>query len=184
MTIRLREPGHLFGEVIAGHMRLNDVGRAAKECWCQIPAHFPTAAVDTVIVMPDHVHGIVVIGDRRGQISQRGNDHDTGNDHNVGAQHAAPLHLPVRPLSPGSDSLLTRGQSLRVPPGSLGAIIRAFKSATTKRINEQQGTPGKKVWQRNYYDPVIRSDDELHRARRYIMTNPDRWSKTANSWGS
>jgi len=68
-----------------------------------------------------------------------------------------------------------------VAAGSLGAIIRAFKSATTKRINERQGTPGEKVWQRNYYDRVIRSDGELYRARRYIMTNPDRWSKTANS---
>ena len=68
-----------------------------------------------------------------------------------------------------------------VAPGSLGAIVRAFKSATTKRINERQGTPGKQVWQRNYYDRVIRSDDELYRARRYILTNPDRWSNSANS---
>ena len=65
--------------------------------------------------------------------------------------------------------------------GSLGAIVRAFKSATTKRINERRGTPGKQVWQRNYDDRVIRSDDELYRARRYILTNPDRWSKSADS---
>jgi len=77
--------------------------------------------------------------------------------------------------------LSNRGKFLRVTPGSLGAIVRAFKSATTKRINERQGTPGKQVWQRNYYDRVLRGDEELYRARRYIMTNPDGWSKTVNS---
>ena len=171
MTIRLRGSAHLFGEVVAGRQHLTAAGQVARQCWCGIPKHFPTVTLDTFVVMPDHMHGIIVIGKRPDQ-------------RDVGAQHAAPLHLPARPLSPGGDVLLTRGQSLRVPPGSLGAIIRAFKSAATKRINELQGTPGKKVWQRNYYDRVIRSDDELHRARRYIMTNPDRWSKTANSWGS
>ncbi len=67
------------------------------------------------------------------------------------------------------------------PRAHSGAIVRAFKSATTKRINERQGTPGKQVWQRNYFDRVIRSDDELYRARRYILTNPDRWSNSADS---
>src|SRR2546423_14564748 len=88
------------------------------------------------------------------------------------------------PCRPEATPFLRGANPFVYPPGSLGAIIRALKSATTKRINEQQGTPGKQVWQRNYYDRVIRSDDELHRARRYIRTNPDRWSKTANSWGS
>jgi len=68
--------------------------------------------------------------------------------------------------------------------GSLGAIVRSFKSATTKRINDRRRTPGESIWQRNYYDRIVRTDGELYRARRYIMTNPDRWSKTANSWGS
>jgi len=92
--------------------------------------------------MPDHVHGVIVIGESRNQPS---------------------------------------GQSLRVAPGSLGAVIRAFKSATTKRINEIHSTPGKKVWQRNYYDRIIRTDRELDRARRYIMTNPDRWTEPVSS---
>ena len=174
--MRLRGSGNLFGEVVAGRMRFSSAGRIASQCWHEIPKHFPTVTLDKLVVMPDHVHGIIVIGESPNQQNlgaQAG--------HVVGAQHAAPLHLPVRPLSPGGKSLLTRGQSLRVPPGSLGAIIRAFKSATTKRINEKQGTPGRKVWQRNYYDRIIRTDRELYRARRYIMTNPDRWSRTANS---
>jgi len=62
-----------------------------------------------------------------------------------------------------------------VLPGSLGAIVRSFKSATTKRINEIRQTPGESVWQRNYYDRIIRNDGELERARRYVRLNPARW---------
>ena len=169
MTIRVRASNHLFGEVVAGRMRLNSAGRVASQCWRDIPKHFPRVTLGVSVVMPDHVHGIVVIG-------------KSADQRNVGAQHAAPLHSPARPLSTRpARALSTRREALRVAAGSLGAVVRAFKSATTKRINERQGTPGKQVWQRNYYDRVIRSDDELYRARRYILTNPNRWSNSADS---
>ncbi len=175
MTIRLRGNHHLFGAVVAGRMRLSSAGQVAKRCWREIPKHFPTVTLDVSVVMPDHVHGIIVLGHSQ-------NHHDSRTTNDVGAQHAAPLHSPAGPLSTRpARALSTRRESLRVAAGSLGAVVRAFKSATTKRINEQQGTPGERVWQRNYYDRVIRSDDELYRARRYILTNPDRWSNSANS---
>ena len=62
-----------------------------------------------------------------------------------------------------------------VAPGSLGAIIRAFKSAVTKRINALRGTPGARVWQRNYYERIIRDERALNAIRRYIAENPQRW---------
>ncbi len=62
-----------------------------------------------------------------------------------------------------------------VAPGSLGVIIRAFKSAVTKRINQMRGTPGAPVWQRNYYEHIIRNENSLNRIRQYIETNPLRW---------
>ena len=74
---------------------------------------------------------------------------------NVGAQHAAPLPMVV--------------------PGSLGAIVRSFKAAVTKRVNEIRDTPGAPVWQRNYYERVIHSEDELRRVREYILLNPLKW---------
>jgi putative transposase len=63
-----------------------------------------------------------------------------------------------------------------VAPGSIGAIVRAFKSAVTVRVNLIRGTPGAEVWQRNYYEHVIRDEDELRRARQYILQNPLRWA--------
>jgi len=59
--------------------------------------------------------------------------------------------------------------------GSLPSIVRAFKSAATKRINRLLGTPGRPVWQRNYYEHIIRNDKGLNRIRQYIADNPGRW---------
>jgi hypothetical protein len=63
----------------------------------------------------------------------------------------------------------------RVVPGSLGAIIRSFKSATTKRIRETAGNCGLVVWQRNYFEHIVRNDDALERIRQYIVGNPWNW---------
>jgi putative transposase len=82
---------------------------------------------------------------------------DTGSA--VGAQHAAPL----------------RGDIPTVRPGSLGATVRSFKSAVAKRINQIRGTPGAPVWQRNYYERVVRDEDELARIREYVHFNPVQW---------
>ena len=63
------------------------------------------------------------------------------------------------------------------PPRSIGALMAGFKSASTKRINAARGTPGARVWQRNYYDHVIRNEANLHRIRQYIADNPARWAE-------
>src|SRR2546422_5732398 len=83
VTIRARDDGHPFGELIATHVRLSQYGRIVTACWLDIPKHFPHVTLDSHVVMPDHVHGIIVINKRA--------DAD-----NVGAQHAAPLQLPRR----------------------------------------------------------------------------------------
>lgn len=116
-----------------------------EETWRQTPLHFPHVTTDSLVVMPNHVHGIVWVLER-GVV--------------VGAQHAAPL--PVQPR-------------LAVRPGSLGAIVRSFKSASARRVNELRHTPGARVWQRNYYERVIRDEDELSRIREYVRLNPLQW---------
>ncbi len=80
----------------------------------------------------------------------------------VGATHASPLQRENTPL---------RGPT----SGSLGAIVGSFKSAVTKRINQMRGTPGARVWQRNYYEHIIRNERALNAIRRYIAENPLRW---------
>jgi putative transposase len=122
--------------------------------------HFRNVTLDAFIVMPNHFHGILVV--------HAGHEPD-----NVGAQHAAPLHLPV----PAS----SHKPAGRVIPGSLGAIVGSFKSATTRRINLVNRTVGKVLWQRNYYDRILRNDRELFLARRYVRSNPIRWTGASAS---
>ena len=133
---------NLFGEIQEGAIRLNRYGEIARGCFKAIAKHFDNAVVDEFVVMPNHVHGIVVII-------------------NVGARHAVPLRSLERFGKPVATSLPT--------------IVRSFKSATTKRINDLRQTPGAPVWQRNYYEHVIRNEQSLHRIREYIANNPARW---------
>lgn len=131
----------LFGEIANDEMQLTQMGETAIDCWEAIPQHFPNTELDAFVLMPNHLHGIVVIQTAR-------------------AQHAAPLHTPPH-----------------VASGSLGAIIRSFKSATTRQINILRKKPGETLWQRNYYEHVIRNEADLDRIRHYIEINPSKWSE-------
>ncbi len=150
----------LFGEVVDGQMRLNAWGQIVEQCWREIPIHFPHVALDAFVVMPNHIHGIIVIGD-------------------VGATHASPLHqTSASPLQPTSPSPLPPSHPVHPTgpsQGSVGAIVGSFKSVTTRRINALRGTPGAPVWQRNYYEHIIRNEPSLQRIREYIAMNPLRW---------
>ena len=112
--------------------------------------------------MPNHLHGIVWIMER-----------DV-----VGARQR------LQPIGPGhhaNDPQCSRDMSSLLRPngpssGSLGAIIGSFKTATAKRINNIRQTPGAAVWQRNYYEHIIRHEDDLRRIRKYILDNPRGWA--------
>jgi REP element-mobilizing transposase RayT len=141
-----------FGDVVNGAMRLNRVGEIVTECWNTIPTHFPGVKLDTSIVMPNHVHGIIVIAERM--------------RHVVGATHGSPLQT-ANNLSP---------QHPKGPPkGSLGAIVGQFKSSVSRRLKDDPDVllP---LWQRNYYEHVIRDEDDLNRIREYIECNPQMWA--------
>ncbi len=133
----------LFSKIIDGKMRLNEWGHVVEDCWNEVPRHFKNIELDAFVVMPNHMHGIIIITD------------------SVGARHASPLQIP---------------QNQRRPkPKSLGAILGSFKSAVAKRINKIRATPGTPVWQRNYYEHIIRSDESVNRIREYILANPLTW---------
>jgi len=136
----------LFGEIARGELRPYAMGRIVKECWHAIPEHFPNTDMDVFAVMPNHVHGIVMIHENMGR--------DTMPF--VGARHASPLH--------------PRG----TPPGSLGAIIGSFKSAVTHRAGRELNIAN--IWQRNYYDHVIRDQRDYERVTNYIAANPVKWA--------
>lgn len=162
----------VLGDVVDREIRLNDGGRIVQECWQAIPEHFGDVQLGEFVVMPNHVHGIVcIVGARQDSV---------GTTHvSVGARHASPLQTVLSPehahaavVSSAPPSVSARGPT----PRSIGAIVGAFKSSATKRINEIRGTPGAPVWQRNYYEHVIRNEKELNHTRQYVLDNPMRWA--------
>lgn len=153
VTVCTRERISFFGELDHGNMRLNEFGDIVAACWSDLPHHFPNIQLDCFTVMPNHIHGLIEIIERF-------------SENSVGAQHAAPVSAtPVR------------HSRHNVHPGSLAAIVRSFKAASVRRINLSIGTPGATVWQRNYYEHVVRDESELQRVREYIVNNPARWAE-------
>ncbi len=158
VTICVQNRDCLFGDVLEGALRLNDAGRMVQACWQQLPCRFPTIALDTFIVMPNHVHAVVIL---------------------VGA----PL-VGARNTSIGSANVQGTWAGTRPAPTTttLGNIIGAFKSITTNtyiRGAYDYGWPAfnRRLWQRNYWERIIRNDIELDRFREYIQTNPIRWEE-------
>jgi REP element-mobilizing transposase RayT len=133
----------VFGDVVDEEMRLNASGEIVRQEWLRSAWLRCNVEPDAFVVMPNHIHAVVLISDEG-----RGT-----------ARRAPTVERFGKPV-----------------PGSIPTVIRAFKSAVTKRVNEMRGTPGAAVWQRNYYEHVIRSEEEFNKIRRYIADNPLQWA--------
>jgi putative transposase len=164
VTLCTKDRECLFGGVVDGEMRLNEVGRIVQEEWGRSAAVRAEIELDCRVVMPNHVHGIIVVADARTALYSPARAYGSS----VGAYGSS--------VGAYGSSVGAYGHTpLRSPSKTVGAVVRGFKSAATKRINEIRGTPGVLVWQRNYYEHVIRDEDSLGRIRRYIAENPARW---------
>ncbi len=165
ITICTHQRECLFGEVVDGEMRLNEYGKIVAEEWLNTARVRANVELHEFVVMPNHFHAVLEI---------------------VGANRLAPVDAnhrfaPVdatRRFAPVGASRLapTDPRKPRAPaPGSLGAIMSQFKSIVTKRINTLRGTPAMPVWQRNYWEHIIRNENELKRICEYIINNPMHW---------
>ena len=147
VTISARNRQCLFGKIQDGEIVLNAFGEVVREEWLKTAILRSAVTLDTFVVMPNHFHGIIAITTSGEAAVGRGT-----------ARRAPTTERYGRPVS-----------------GSIPTIIRSFKSAVTRRINEMRKTPGARVWQRSYYEHVLRNDDELDRVRRYVADNPLKW---------
>ena len=216
LTIVTDDRSPLFGRIVDGVLQPSPIGLLAQQCWDAIPQHMPHVGVGEFVVMPNHVHGIVMIRERlvdvRGRamdgasdVGRVGADHDrpdtiqrpdtmpernsmpqTGtpdptndgpNNAMANAPHAQMRADHDRPLRQPAPPANTTGRTMPiVPVGSLGRIVRAYKSAVTRMAYRDGLLPhGTPVWQRNYWDRVIRDDAEYDRIAKYIRDNPMNW---------
>lgn len=117
---------------------MNRCGEVVREEWLRTSQLRPAIVMDEFVVMPNHLHGILIITNSRGTCNVRQFGKPTSN--------------------------------------SIPTIIRLFKSAVTKHLNELRGTVGVPVWQSNYYEHIIRNERSMNHIRQYIANNPLRWT--------
>ncbi|MCX8025667.1 MAG: hypothetical protein N3A60_10730, partial [Thermanaerothrix sp.] len=171
VTLCTHQRGHLFGAVVEGTMVLNPYGKIVGEEWFRTAVIRPYVRLDSLefVVMPNHIHGIIwleTVGAEYDEATHVGAEYDGA----VGAtRRVAPTRGAIQRVAP---TRTPNGPA----PGSIGAIIGQFKSIVTKRINVLRGTPGAPVWQRNYYEHIIRDERALATIRHYIAENPIRWA--------
>lgn len=158
----------LFGEVVDGEVRMNDLGRIVREEWfrsAQIRKEIRLEE-DVFVVMPNHIHGIVWIYD----VGADGVRPDSGQQivkpmgFTQGAYHAQGTYD-------------ERGASLaplQRPPKSLGSFIAGFKASVTSRAGRELNSAN--IWQCNYYEHIIRDQKDYERIAGYILANPVNWS--------
>jgi putative transposase len=139
----------IFSEIVDGEIRLNHIGKIVEDCWKETHKHFIYVSVNTYAIMPNHLHGIVKIHGKRSVVA---------------TSKTPPIFIN------GQDSI-PKGPS----PQSLSAIIGSFKSAATKRIHKSGLIKDQFVWQRSFYEHVIRDDEDYHRIVQYIQFNPHNW---------
>ncbi len=162
ITICTHEGELMFGDVVDGAMQRTVLGQIAHDCWLTTPDHFPHIEVDCFIVMPNHVHAIIIIYDRE------------NDDVDVRTRHALSLHDHNEPNRHG---VMKNGRFYPsgVKPRSLGAIVGSYKSAVTKIANRTLDDPPSFLWQSRYHDHIIRNDKEFNMIRQYVLSNPARW---------
>jgi REP element-mobilizing transposase RayT len=159
ITICVHNHVPLFGHIDNGEMVLNDHGRIAYDEWVKTSDMRSNIDLHEFIVMPNHVHGIIVIGDARiDEVNQL--DTCQSDTCQLGTRHCAP----------------TGGQFGKSVSNSIPTIVRGYKSVVTKQINILRNTPAVPVWQRNYHEHVIRDEESYIKIFEYIKNNPKSWS--------
>ena len=156
----------LFGDIESGLMRLNEYGKIVTTEWLRSAEVRLEIECGEFVVMPNHFHGIVRIVGAYGNTPFVGHDREYGSTEGAygnterahGNTEGAYCHTP-----------------LRSPSRNIGAMVRGFKGAVSRRINESRNTPGALVWQRNYYEHIIRDDADYNRIAEYVVNNPKRW---------
>lgn len=148
VTICTKDRKCLFGENVDEELFLNQMGKIVEKYWLEIPMHFPNVVYDEFVIMPNHIHGIIVI---------------TNDDNPVGSI----LELTLQELYDRKQRRLM----------TLPKIVGRFKMNSAKQINIIRNLPRKPVWQRNYYEHIFRDEASLNRIRNYIRDNPKNWKE-------
>ena len=168
VTICTRNRECCLGEITASEMRLSPIGDIAQQFWLGIPGHSRgQIGIDAFVVMPNHLHGIIVIN-VVGNTSRRDVACNVSTGRITDDVSTYDRKISNLPISAAMSKISPKA-------GSLGAIVRSYKSAVTRwcGMNNQPFFD----WQERYFDEIIRDEQSLDRIRTYIVNNPANWDK-------
>lgn len=149
----------LFGDIVDNEMQLSRYGETVRFNWHYLPKRYPHVILDAFVIMPNHVHGIIFLTE------------NANNMHGVGT---------------GLEIILDRKRNFYAQPAptkstikrhGLSEVIRGFKTFSARRINQLRYMTDVPVWQRNYYERIIRNEESLQKIRQYIINNPSSWQQ-------
>jgi len=156
VTICTKDRLSLFGEIIDNQMVLNEYGIVVNNMWLNIPNHFSNIKLDIHCIMPNHIHGIIIIDD----ITP------------VGAKHFSPHELNrddyLANINNGFETTDEIKPRINGTSKTIGSVIRGFKIGVTKEL----GFP---IFQRNYHEHIIRNTKSYKLISQYIYNNPCNW---------
>jgi len=162
VTICTKNREKYFGRIMNGKMILSVIGQIADCFWREIPGHFPFVRVDEHIIMPDHVHGIIILNrESRPAVEFSGTPSQAGTQYGIKTQPS---------------DISARMSQISPQIGSLAVIIRSYKSACCRETHRRYPDLNF-AWQSRFYDRIIRDDEGLNHIRNYIACNPMNWQK-------
>jgi REP element-mobilizing transposase RayT len=167
ITICTQEKRSLFGTVADRAMGLNDAGRMVESTWLALPQRFPTIELDSFVIMPNHFHAVIWFL--------------TPDSRFFHTDVGASLVDAQNTTSPNVDP----NRAGTSPAPTLGFVIGAFKSLSTNAYIRGVRNQGwhrfdRRLWERNYYERISRKEDDLHKIRYYVETNPSYWQRDPN----
>lgn len=187
ITICTHQKECIFGEIINDEMHLNSFGNIAQSHWQKLTNYYSYLELDEFIIMPNHLHGILILNDipvncnihnekRAGlnvDVARAGFDVDVARAGlNVDVERAG-FDVELSPVA--KISAKPAPTDYNIQRKGISEIIRGFKTFSAKQINRMRRCRNVPVWQRNFYEHIIRNESDFNRIREYILNNPKNW---------
>jgi len=163
-TICVKGKIEYFGKIDNGKIELSEIGKIANQCWLEIPKHFPNVKLDEHIIMPNHIHGILII------------DNNTAGNKNFCSESGDNYCFKI---VAGNKNFCSLRGWYGAKSRSLSSIIRGFKIGVTKW--RRNNSHNEFQWQKSFYDHIIRDEKSLDKIREYIASNPAKWELDKNN---
>jgi len=165
ITICTKNREHFFGEIQHGKMELSPLGVIADILWHDIPNHVSFVELGDFVVMPNHIHGILILDNPDRAVVVR-TVVGTGHALSLQSSQQSPDQIPIAPT-------IGQNRFQNIGKNTISSIIGSYKSAVTKHANRLGFENG---WQSRFHDHIIRNDAEYQRISDYINNNPANWS--------